>query len=811
MEQEENKPSGLDNTAYDASSIQVLEGRKAVRKRPGMYIGDIGHRGYHHLVYEIVDNSVDEAMAGFCTQIQVILHPGEMVSIEDNGRGIPVDTHKGTQKSALEVVMTVLHAGGKFDHDSYKVSGGLHGVGASVVNALSLMCRVVIQREGKKWSQQYEQGIPISALESLGSTSHTGTFTSFQPDPDIFKEGTQFDFGTLASRFRELAFLNRGLCIQLTDKRNENVKNETFLFKNGLSDFISHINRSRESIHPEILFFAGRRKEVEMEIAMQWNDSYSESVFSYCNNINTMEGGVHLVGFRKALTRVINQYAQEKGALKDILLEGEDIREGLAAVISLKVKEPQFEGQTKTKLGNSEIKGIVESFVFEHVFDWLDKHPSSSKYVIDKCLKSAQARLAARKARELTRRKSALDSGSLPGKMADCQETNPAICELFLVEGDSAGGSAKQARDRRNQAVLPLRGKIINVEKARFDKALSNEEIRTIITALGAGVGKQDMDISKIRYHKIIIMTDADVDGSHIRTLLLTFFYRQMPQILEKGYVYIAQPPLYKVKKGSEEVYLKDEPALNQYLLEKSLRTVEFNNAPDPSLSAAKNFIFNIQKRKHLLEGFSSQDIESLIFFASQPEDLSFFFSKYQEAESRYLKWQVQKNKFLYHEDTPPSPPKVFPIDTGFIIESGGLGKKLKTVFDSNLIESLEWNNLRSISVALRKFCSLPMKLRLNKMQSDLEMFFSYESFYERFILEAKKGISIQRYKGLGEMNPDQLWETTLNAENRRLLRVTLEDSRQADETFSTLMGEVVEPRRQFIYNHALSVRHLDI
>ena len=540
--EEKVKPStpSLNNKTYDASSIQILEGRQAVRKRPGMYIGDVGHRGYHHLVYEIVDNSIDEALAGFCSEVRVTLHLNEFVSVEDNGRGIPVGKH-GDKRSALEVVMTVLHAGGKFDHDSYKVSGGLHGVGASVVNALSSSCQVTVQREGRRWKQDYERGIPTGALRDIGNTSQTGTCTVFQPDPEIFDKDVIFEFETLSARFRELAFLNRGLKIELKDERKEKIKNQVFVFEQGLPDFISHINKTRNPLHSETLFFEGKKKDVEMEVALQWNDSYSESIHTYCNNINTMEGGVHLAGFRKALTRATNTYAQSKGWIKDLKssLEGEDIREGLAAVVSIKVKEPQFEGQTKTKLGNSEIQGLVESFVQESLSDWFDKHPSSGKKIIDKCIKSATARLAARKARELTRRKTALEGGGLPGKMADCQETDPALSELFLVEGDSAGGSAKQGRDRKNQAVLPLRGKIINVEKARFEKVLSNEEIRTIIMALGMGVGKNEMDISKIRYHKIIIMTDADVDGSHIRTLLLTFFYRQMPQIFrERIYIY---------------------------------------------------------------------------------------------------------------------------------------------------------------------------------------------------------------------------------------------------------------------------------
>ncbi|MYE07939.1 MAG: DNA gyrase subunit B, partial [Oligoflexia bacterium] len=625
------KPSSnSNNKTYDASSIQVLEGRQAVRKRPGMYIGDVGHRGYHHLVYEIVDNSVDEALAGFCSEIYVTLHSDEFVSVEDNGRGIPVGKH-GSEKSALEVVMTVLHAGGKFDHDSYKVSGGLHGVGASVVNALSSSCQVLVKRGGRKWRQEYERGIPKGPLKEEGETDQTGTCTTFQPDPEIFEEES-FDFDALSTRFRELAFLNRGLKIELKDQRPLSEKTQTFIFEKGLPDFISHINKTRLPLHPEIVFFEGRKKEVEMEVALQWNDSYSESIFTYCNNINTMEGGVHLVGFRKALTRAANAYVQNKGGMKDFKgsLEGEDIREGLAAVISVKVKEPQFEGQTKTKLGNSEVQGLVESFVLENLSDWFDKHPASGKKILDKCVKSALARLAARKARELTRRKTALDGGGLPGKMADCQETDPVQAELFLVEGDSAGGSAKQGRDRRNQAVLPLRGKIINVEKARFEKVLSNEEIRTIIMALGTGVGKNEMDISKIRYHKVIIMTDADVDGSHIRTLLLTFFYRQMPQILEKGYVYIAQPPLYKIKKGSEERYLKDDKELHRYLVSKQfinmtfLQKDKFSGEETPSLESFFSFISYIQKRRAVLNNYTKGEQALLNFFSSTSEETSF-------------------------------------------------------------------------------------------------------------------------------------------------------------------------------------------
>ncbi len=801
-------PATADNKkAYDASSIQVLEGRQAVRRRPGMYIGDVGHRGYHHLVYEIVDNSVDEALAGFCSEIRVNIHQNEFVSVEDNGRGIPVGKH-GSQKSALEVVMTTLHAGGKFDHDSYKVSGGLHGVGASVVNALSSSCRVTVHRGGKKWLQEYEKGIPKGELKCLEDTNRTGTKTLFQPDPEIF-EDIVFEFDTLASRFRELAFLNKGLKIKLKDERVEPAKSQSFMFERGLADFISHINKTRLALHPEILFFEGRKKDVEMETALQWNDSYSESLHTYCNNINTMEGGAHLIGFRKALTRSVNVYAGSKGLLKDFkgALEGEDIREGLAGVVSVKVKEPQFEGQTKTKLGNSEVQGLVESFILESLSDWFDKNPSSARKIIDKCLKSARARLAARKARELTRRKTALDGGGLPGKMADCQETDPAEAELFLVEGDSAGGSAKQGRDRKNQAVLPLRGKIINVEKARFEKVLSNEEIKTIIMALGTGVGRQEMDISKIRYHKIIIMTDADVDGSHIRTLLLTFFYRQMPQVLEKGYVYIAQPPLYKVKKGAEEKYLKDDKALNHYLINRRLESLKILNpafSKPPSKEELFSFVMDIQKRNKLLRG-EGVFKEALEFFSSTERELSGLLGFPEKAREVFSVFKKKMESL-----TDPVLVSLKFLEEGFIVKSEYYGRKQQSLFNRERAESLEWKQLREISQTLKSFCPLPLKVLWEKEEKE-ESFSGYEAFYDRLIEEARKGVLIQRYKGLGEMNPDQLWETTLNRENRRLLRVTLEDSMQADETFSVLMGEMVEPRKRFIYENALMAGDLDI
>jgi DNA gyrase subunit B len=593
---------------YDADSIQVLEGLEAVRKRPGMYIGDTGIRGYHHLVYEIVDNAVDEALAGHCSNIKINIHNDESITIQDNGRGIPVAKHK-SGKSAMEVVFTVLHAGGKFDKDTYKVSGGLHGVGASVVNALSSFCNVEVHRDGKIWKQSYEKGKPTTELVEVGVTELTGTKVSFKADREIFKgEDLAFSFETLSNRFREMAFLNAGLHFELTDERADSEKKADFQYSEGIKEFIHHINNKKKALHNDVIYFSGNREGVDVEIAMQWNDSYSEQIFTYCNNINTHEGGSHLVGFRGALTRTTNNYAANKNLLKNLKtnLDGDDIREGLAAVVSVKVPEPQFEGQTKTKLGNNEVKGIVETLVNEKLADWFDRNPGSSKIIVGKCVDSARARLAARKARELTRRKSALDSHSLPGKMADCQEKDPALCEIYLVEGDSAGGSAKQARDRRTQAVLPLRGKILNVEKARFDKMLSNEEIKMMISAFGAGIGKNEMNPEKVRYHKIIIMTDADVDGSHIRTLLLTFFFRQMPEIVERGYVYIAQPPLYRYKKGKEEVYLKDEKHLTEFLLDNTLTNLQVEGYATPTDERFRNFIMNALKFSNLLKSHSN-------------------------------------------------------------------------------------------------------------------------------------------------------------------------------------------------------------
>lgn len=796
---------------YTADSIQVLEGLEAVRKRPGMYIGDTGLRGYHHLVYEIVDNSVDEALAGFCKRITITIHKDESITVEDDGRGIPVDAHK-SGKSALEVVYTVLHAGGKFDKDTYKVSGGLHGVGASVVNALSVFCQVEVQRDGVIWRQAYERGNPTSKLEKIGTTTKTGTKVTFQPDREIFKqEGLAYNFDTLAARFRELAFLNAGLLFTLADERSG--KKTDYQFTEGVKEFIEHLNTSKKALHPNIVYFNGNRDNVDVEIAMQWNDSYSESIFSYCNNINTIEGGSHLVGFRGALTRTMNSYANTKNLLKDIKgesLEGEDIREGLAAVVSVKVPEPQFEGQTKTKLGNNEVKGIVESLVNEKLADWLDRNPGVAKTVIGKCVDACLARVAARKARELTRRKSALDSHSLPGKMADCQEKDPSLCEIYLVEGDSAGGSAKQARDRRTQAVLPLRGKILNVEKARFDKMLSNEEIKMMVSAIGIGIGRDNVEMEDLRYHKIIIMTDADVDGSHIRTLLLTFFYRQMKDVVERGHVYIAQPPLYRYKKGKEEVYLKDEKALTEFLLKTSISNFKIVNQKKSMTEAEmKKFVLDILKFEDIVKMKSAEcDPELCYWLPALNASLEKFVSD--EAYCRDIIQQIKDGSAKKGGALVDIAVTLFDKANDVVkIRTSRMGQTRESVFDSASVKSSQWKTLFATWANLQSVAELPIEAQTEKTEK--QVFPTYKEFYDHFMDESKKGAYIQRYKGLGEMNPEQLWETTLNPANRTLLQVSIEDAMLADETFSILMGEEVEPRRQFISDNALLAKELDV
>ena len=804
----EKDPSSLN---YDADSIQILEGLTAVRKRPGMYIGDTADRGYHHLIYEIMDNSVDESLAGYCSKICVSIAEDESVAIEDNGRGIPVDEHK-QGKSALEVVMTVLHAGGKFNKDSYKISGGLHGVGASVVNALSSFCTVEVYRAGFVWRQSYEKGQAVGPVEKREQTTKTGTKTSFKPDREIFTdEKTVFLFDTLATRFRELAFLNQGLEIQLKDERSQ--REELFCYKEGLKEFISYINKGTNHLNKNVLFFEGLKNETDIQIAFQWSDTYKESIFSYCNNIRTTEGGSHLAGFRTALTRTLNAYAHNEKLLKELKsnLEGEDVREGLTAVISIKLKEPQFEGQTKTKLGNSEVRGLMESFFSEKLMNWLDRNPAEAKKIVKKAIGAAQARLAARKAKELTRRKSALDGGSLPGKMADCQEKNPELCELFLVEGDSAGGSAKQGRDRKIQAVLPLRGKIINVEKARFDKVLSNEEIRTIISAIGAGVGKGQMEMDKIRYHKVVIMTDADVDGSHIKTLLLTFFYRQMPELIERGHIYIAQPPLYRMKKGKEIYYLKNEQALNEKIFDRALDNIQFK---DKSREDIRQFLFQSQAYKKALEKTSQLEKNILVFMLSRSEDLEEIIQNPEKIkkqieefglslkEQSLLGFSQVQCEILGSKELSLEKPK------GILITTVRFGHVQESLFDQSLALSPKWKELKKLYLKLKSFQALPLTM---EFKGEKELFNSYKDFAERVTEICKKGLYIQRYKGLGEMNPEQLWETTLNPDHRHILKINLDDALAANETFSLLMGERVEPRRDFIYNNALNVKELDV
>lgn len=797
--------------SYSADSIQVLEGLEAVRKRPGMYIGDTGFRGFHHLVYEVVDNSVDEALAGHCKKITITINTDESITVEDDGRGIPVADHKNG-KSALEIVMTVLHAGGKFDGSSYKVSGGLHGVGASVVNALSSRCLVEVFRDGFVWTQKYEKGDVKSPVEKGAPSTQNGTRTTFKPDREIFKDETvTFDFNYLSNRLRELAFLNAGLHIILSDERNG--KKQEFQYANGIAEFVAYMNQSKKAIHNEVVYFKAEKDTVEIEIALQWNDSYSESIFSYCNNINTIEGGTHLMGFRSALTRTTNTYGASKNLLKDLKenLEGEDIREGLAAVISVKVREPQFEGQTKTKLGNTEVKGIVESLVNEKLADWFDRNPATSKTIITKCVDSAHARVAARKARELTRRKTALDGGSLPGKMADCQERDPALCELYLVEGDSAGGSAKMARDRKTQAVLPLRGKILNVEKARFDKMLSNEEIRMMISALGTGIGKDNVNAEKIRYHKVIIMTDADVDGSHIRTLLLTFFYRQMPEVIERGYIYIAQPPLFRAKKGQNEVYLKDEHALTEYLLKTGLNAFKLTNKPNATEADVRKMVLQVQKYYQLLEASSSKYNPNVLYFIftkvanleealKTQEGLEAIVGDLQAWILNQPSLGITEIKAEYTKDSSGQP--AADIYSVRYAERKTMKLSLETLKSSEIIE------LRSLWASIQSVSTLPIKITFQNEELSFE---TYIEFYQHIMETTKKGIYIQRYKGLGEMNAEQLWDTTLNRENRHLLRVTIDDALAADETFSILMGELVEPRRKFINDNALLARALDV
>ncbi len=807
---ESNAPA---KTSYNADNIKVLEGLEAVRKRPGMYVGDTSERGLHHLVYEVVDNSIDEALAGHCDKIDITIHIDNSVTVVDNGRGIPVDIHATEKVSAAEVVLTKLHAGGKFDKASYKVSGGLHGVGVSVVNALSETLEVEIKRDGKVYQQSYKRGEPQGSLKEVGKSKERGTRVTFKPDGSIF-ETVDFSFDFLSQRLRELAFLNRGVKITIEDERSQK-KHELF-YKGGIVSFVEHLNRAKTAIHSRVIYLQGEKEGVDVEIAMQWNDGYTENVFSFANNINTLEGGTHLIGFKSALTRTINSYAMDSGLLKkdDENLQGEDVREGLTAVISVKVPEPQFEGQTKTKLGNSEVKGIVEALLNERLSSYLAEHPADAKKIVMKGVEAARVREATRKAKELARRKGALDSGSLPGKLADCQERDPALSELYLVEGESAGGSAKQGRDRRNQAILPLKGKILNVEKARFDKMLSSQEIRIMITALGTGV-KEDYDPAKLRYHSIVIMTDADVDGSHIRTLLLTFFYRQMPDLVEKGHLFIAQPPLYKVKRGRQERYIKDEAGLEDYLIEMGTEQIRVRTAANgnglvgqplqafvkKALRFEKMIATTVRKRR------SRSVIEGLLMV----EDFSAATLKDEKALQKLAIDLASYIDLVAPEETPLScslqeDPEHDCFKLVCATRSNGSG--LQTIIDRELLTSPEYRELKRLFSDLMNPGYPPYSIENGEQKQRIR---SLRELLENILEMGKKGQDIQRYKGLGEMNPDQLWETTMNPETRVFLQVRVEDAVEANDIFSTLMGDAVEPRRKFIEDHALAVKNLDI
>jgi DNA gyrase subunit B len=804
------------SSEYNASQIKVLEGLDAVRKRPGMYIGDTGYRGLHHCVYEIVDNSVDEALAGYCTKIEVFIHIDNSVTVVDNGRGIPVDMHPTEKISAAELVYTKLHAGGKFNEDggAYKVSGGLHGVGAAVVNALSKWVKLEIKKNGKLHSLTFERGKAVEPLKVIGeleNKTETGTTATFKPDNEIF-EFLEFNYDTLSNRFREMAFLNRGLRISLKDERSD--KFEEFHYEGGISEFVLYLNRAKEPVHKAPIYFSQIRDNYEVEVALQWTGSYSESLSSYANNISTPEGGTHVSGFKTALTRVLNNYAKESDLMKNIkiALTGDDMREGLTAVISVKLQEPQFEGQTKSKLGNSEVEGIVNSLVGEALKRYCEENPAIAKIIIRKSIDAAAAREAARKARELTRRKTALEMGGLPGKMADCQDNDPAKCELYLVEGDSAGGSAKQGRDRRIQAVLPLRGKILNVEKARYDKMLANNEIRMLVQALGTSIGKDSFNLQKLRYHKIVIMTDADVDGAHIRTLMLTLFYRQLPELIEHGHIYIAQPPLFKYKKGKTERYLKDEKELDQFLINNSVDGVEIlvDNTKLDGETARVLINKFITYSKNLKSYETHYDLDLLRKIIEDGN-----ITKATIKDEEFLKKEAIKIE-THFKGTSLLSLKRYVIETKkdekgncfLAIEVKSAIKTLRFKISSHFIDSPEFADLTNLYDGIKKNYFSKFNVKSDKFNKE---FATLEAFSHAMIEISKDGAYIQRYKGLGEMNPEQLWETTMNPQNRTLLKVTIEDTIEADLVFSILMGDAVEPRREFVEQNALNVRNLDV
>jgi len=789
---------------YTAESIKVLKGLEAVRKRPAMYIGSTGSEGLHHLVYEVVDNSIDEASAGYCSTIDVIIHVDNSVTVIDDGRGIPVTLHKKEKKPAAEVVMTTLHAGGKFDTKSYQVSGGLHGVGVSVVNALAERLDLEIKRDGGVFSQSYERGKPVTKLKKIGTTKKTGTKVTFRPDEQVFKS-IDFNFETLSQRLRELSFLNKGLQITLVDERTD--KTNEFQYKGGIKEFVQYLNQNKSTLSPKPIYLERKKDDVLIDIALQYNTGYSETIFTFVNNINTIEGGTHLIGFKAALTRSINNYANAHNLAKDISqnLTGDDTREGLCAVLSLKLKDPQFEGQTKAKLGNSDVKGIVESVVNEELSAYFEENPTAAKKIVMKILESARARIAARKARDLARRKGVLESTSLPGKLADCQEKDPAGSEIFLVEGDSAGGSAKQARDRRFQAILPLKGKILNVEKARFDKVLKSEEIGLMVSALGTGVEQTDFNLEKLRYHKVIIMTDADVDGSHIRTLLMTFFYRQMPQLIERGHLYIAQPPLYKISKGKSFEYLRDERSFETYMIKKISEDFQLKVKGQSELIKGdkfRRFFHKIIAKKNFLQILERKNYPFFlieILLDNEVSDMDFLKDKKKMGKIISLLNEKGISSALNTDEEHG----LYEISVDFRVN----GMKVSCKVNLGLIQSVEYKNLYKLHKELEDFKS-PFQIIADseKVKVDNEA-----KLLDYLFQHGKKGIVVQRYKGLGEMTPQQLWETTMDPEKRYLLQVSVQDAVEADKVFTILMGEEVESRRNFIEANALEAQNLDI
>jgi DNA gyrase subunit B len=802
------------STAYDAGSITVLEGRDAVRKRPAMYIGSTGDIGLHHLVYEVVDNSIDEALAGYCDTVDVAIHLDNSITVVDNGRGIPVDYHKQEKKSAAEVVMTKLHAGGKFDSNAYKVSGGLHGVGVSCVNFLSESLRLEIWRDGKTYEQEYERGIPAVKLEQTGKTRKRGTKITFKPDSEIFTE-TVFSFDKLSERLREKAFLNKGIRITIKDEREEPERSHEFYYKGGIAEFVKHLNKNKNTLHDKPLYFERTGDALSIEVAIQYNDGYDEKVYSFANNINTVDGGTHLSGFRSAFTRTINAYAQSSGLAKNFKtsLSGDDVREGLVAVISVKLPQPQFEGQTKGKL-NSDVKGAVESFLNERLTEFFEQNPTVARKIVGKSVDAARAREAARKAREIVR-KGAIGSTMLPGKLADCQERDPALCEIYIVEGDSAGGSAKQGRDRKNQAILPLKGKILNVEKARFDKMLGHGEIKTLITALGTGIGKDDFDLGRLRYHKIILMTDADVDGSHIRTLLLTFFYRQMPELVERGHVFIAQPPLFKVKRGKREEYIKDERSMVRYMMRQATGDLKVKSANGSAaiegrdlaraLEQMVEFKRYCEKATRRLGGDSRLLDKLLEAFGGRKgvlrEEGSTLRSVFQDGDyMARVEGVLDKAKYKTDLSTDEEH-GLWEIET--TADSGA-----SVCIDWNLASYVEFQKAMELYMALEDRLAAPFTVGENGSSEEIQ---TREELLERVLAVAKKDLVIQRYKGLGEMNPEQLWETTMNPDKRTLLQVKVDDAVETDQIFTVLMGDAVEPRRRFIEDNALDVKNLDV